>query len=58
MVSTFMNTCVCACVCVCVCVSMRAHASTVEPVYHEHLGTSHKRPDYQGVLIFQVSLAI
>ena len=29
---------------------------TVEPVYCGHLGTSQKCPDYQGVLIFQVSL--
>ena len=27
-----------------------------EPVYYGHLGTSQKCPDYQGVLIFQVSL--
>ena len=31
-------------------------AFTVEPVYYGHLGTSQKCPDYQGVLIFQVSL--
>ena len=30
--------------------------TTVEPVYYGHLGTSQKCPDYQGVLIFQVSL--
>ena len=30
--------------------------NTVEPVYWGHLGTSQKCPDYQGVLIFQVSL--
>ena len=30
--------------------------STVEPVYYGHLGVSQKCPDYQGVLIFQVSL--
>ena len=29
---------------------------TVEPVYYGHIGTSQKCPDYQGVLIFQVSL--
>ena len=29
---------------------------TVEPVYYGHLGTTKKCPDYQGVLIFQVSL--
>ena len=29
---------------------------TVEPVYYGHLGTSQKCPDYQVVLIFQVSL--
>ena len=29
---------------------------TVEPVYYGHLGTNKKCPDYQGVLIFQVSL--
>ena len=30
---------------------------TVEPaVYYGHLGTNHKGPDYQGVLIFQVNL--
>jgi len=30
--------------------------ATVKPVYSGHLGTSLKCPDYQGVLIFQVSL--
>ena len=29
---------------------------TVEPVYYGHLGTDQRCPDYQGVLIFQVSL--
>ena len=29
---------------------------TVKPVCKGHLGTSQKCPDYQGVLIFQVSL--
>ena len=29
---------------------------TVEPVYYGHLGTNKKCPDYQDVLIFQVSL--
>ena len=31
---------------------------TVEPVYYRHLGTNQRCPDldYQGVLIFQVSL--
>ena len=29
---------------------------TVEPVYYGHLRTSQECPDYQGVLIFQVSL--
>ena len=29
---------------------------TVEPVHYGHLGTNKKCPDYQGVLIFQVSL--
>ena len=29
--------------------------TTVEPVYYGHLGTKQKCPDYQGVLIFQVS---
>ena len=28
----------------------------VEPVYYGHLGTNQRCPDYQGVLIFQVSL--
>ena len=28
----------------------------MEPVYCGHLGTNQKRPDYQGVLIFQVCL--
>ena len=28
----------------------------MEPVYYGHLGTNKKCPDYQGVLIFQVSL--
>ena len=31
-------------------------STTVEPVYYGHLGTDQKCPDYQGVLIFQVSL--
>ena len=30
--------------------------NTVKPVYYGHLGTTQKCPDYQGVLIFQVSL--
>ena len=30
--------------------------NTVEPVYYGHLGTRKKRPDYDGVLIFQVIL--
>ena len=30
--------------------------NTVEPVYYGHIGTSQRCPDYQGVLIFQVSL--
>ena len=29
---------------------------TVEPVYYGNPGTNKKCPDYQGVLIFQVSL--
>ena len=29
---------------------------TVEPVYYGHLGTDKKYPDYQGILIIQVSL--
>ena len=29
---------------------------TVEPMYYGHYGTIQKCPDYQGVLIFQVSL--
>ena len=33
-----------------------AKQHTMEPVYYGHLGTSLKCPDYQGVLIFQVSL--
>ena len=32
------------------------YSYTVEPVYYGHLGTSQKCLDYQGVLIFQVSL--
>ena len=32
------------------------HYSGTEPVYYGHLRTSQKCPDYQGVLIFQVSL--
>ena len=31
-------------------------ATTVEPVYYGHVGTNKRCPDYQGVLIFQVSL--
>ena len=31
---------------------------TVKPVYSGYLGTSLKCPDYQGVLIFQVSLHV
>ena len=34
------------------------HGYTVKPVYSGHLGTSLKCPDYQGVLIFQVSLHV
>ena len=35
---------------------MESHLwTTVEPVYYVHLGTNHKYPDYQGVLIIQVS---
>ena len=30
--------------------------NTVEPVYYGHLGTNQRYPDYQSVLIFQVSL--
>ena len=30
--------------------------NAVKPVYYRQVGTSHKCPDYQGVLIFQVSL--
>ena len=30
---------------------------TVEPVHYGHLRTNIKCPDYQGVLIFQVSLS-
>ena len=30
--------------------------NTVEPVYYGHLGTDKQCPDYQSVLIFQVSL--
>ena len=36
--------------------SNRTVRFTVEPVYYGHLGTNKKCPDYQGVLIFQVSL--
>ena len=32
------------------------HVATVEPVYCGHLGSNKKYPDYQGVLIFQVTL--
>jgi len=32
--------------------------SMVKPVYSGHLGTNVKCPDYQGVLIFQVSLHV
>ena len=32
------------------------YCTTVEPVYYGHLGTNQRCPDYQGVLIFQVSL--
>ena len=35
---------------------LHTYVGTVEPVYYGHLGTSQKCPDYQGVLIFQVSL--
>ena len=40
----------------CPCSTSLLLASTVELVYYGHLGTSQKCPDYQGVLIFQVSL--
>ena len=34
-----------------------SHIATVDFVHYGHLGTAnHKYPDYQGVLIFQVSL--
>ena len=33
-----------------------AISTTVEPVYYGHLGINQRCPDYQGVLIFQVSL--
>ena len=38
------------------CSTIQIRTDTVEPVYYGHLGTSQKCPDYQGVLIFQVSL--
>ena len=41
------------------CVYIRQSISacvTVKPVYYGHLGTNQRCPDYQGVLIFQVSL--
>ena len=57
MVCVCVSMCVCQYVCVCVCVFVCVHAlCTVEPVYYGHLGTTQKCPDYQGVLIFQVSL--
>ena len=28
----------------------------MDPVYYKHVGTNHKCPDYQGVLIIQVCL--
>ena len=37
-------------------IAQTGNSNTVEPVYYGHLGTSQKCPDYQGVLIFQVSL--
>ena len=37
-------------------VSTSTITSTVEPVYYGHFGTNQRHPDYQGVLIFQVSL--
>ena len=36
--------------------SLLSNTTTVEPVYYGYLGTNKKCPDYQGVLIFQVSL--
>ena len=36
--------------------SYRYSTITVEPVYYGHLGTNQRCPDYQGVLIFQISL--
>ena len=35
---------------------LSAQCNTVEPVYYGHLGTNQRCPDYQGLLIFQVSL--
>ena len=43
-------------VCVCDSNGVCNYVCIVEPVYYGHLGTSQKCPDYQGVLIFQVSL--
>ena len=36
--------------------AVRLNCATVEPVYYGHLGTNQRCPDYQGVLIFQVSV--
>ena len=38
------------------CIACMTYTYTVEPVYCGHVGTNQKCPDYQGVLIFQVSL--
>ena len=49
MLNLILNTCV-------ILELLLSRGTTVEPVYYGHLGTSQKCPDYQGVLIFQVSL--
>ena len=36
--------------------NLHVKSTTVEPVYYGHLETNQRCPDYQGVLIFQVSL--
>ena len=48
--------CTCTCVYVCENIYVMCSMYTVEPVYYGHLGTNQRCPDYQVVLIFQLSL--
>ena len=53
---TYIRTCMHTYTCIHIHTYVHACTHTVESVYYGHLGTTHTCPDYQGVLIFQVSL--